>query len=200
MTGFARLRTLAAMVAVLAGAAPGPGLAQSAAVVVRPADALFADASAKELAVRKSLAAPAPQPTLLKAVRTVVADYEQVVRQHPTSGFCDDALWRAATLARDAFAIFGEARERTVALRLFQLLTSEYPTSTFATQTPKPMAWLNAHPATRNSSVPQPPLPHWRRIRPRPRQWRQRQSPPPCVRSGPPSRQPQRRRSRRRSW
>ena len=154
MTGFARLRTLAAMVAVLAGAAPGPGLAQSAAVVVRPADALFADASAKELAVRKSLAAPAPQPTLLKAVRTVVADYEQVVRQHPTSGFCDDALWRAATLARDAFDIFGEARERTVALRLFQLLTSEYPTSTFATQTPEPMAWLNAHPATRNSSVP----------------------------------------------
>jgi len=154
MTGFARFRTLAAMVAVLAGAAPGPVLAQSAAVVVRPADALFADASAKELAVRKALAAPAPQPTLLKAVRTVVADYEQVVRQHPTSGFCDDALWRAATLARDAFDIFGEARERTVALRLFQLLTSEYPTSKFATQTPEPMAWLNAHPATRNSSVP----------------------------------------------
>ena len=154
MTGFARLRTLTAMVAVLAGAAPGPVRAQGAAVVVRPADALFADASAKELAVRKALAAPAPQPTLLKAVRTVVADYEQVVRQHPTSGFCDDALWRAATLARDAFDIFGEARERTVALRLFQLLTSEYPTSKFATQTPEPMAWLNAHPATRNSSVP----------------------------------------------
>ena len=154
MTGFARLRTLTAMVAVLAGAAPGPVLAQGAAVVVRPADALFADASAKELAVRKALAAPAPQPTLLKAVRTVVADYEQVIRQHPTSGFCDDALWRAATLARDAFDTFGEARERTGALRLFQLLTSEYPTSKFATQTPQPIAWLHAHPATRNSVVP----------------------------------------------
>ena len=35
MTGFARLRTLTAMVAVLAGAAPGPLLAQGAAVVVR---------------------------------------------------------------------------------------------------------------------------------------------------------------------
>lgn len=148
MTGFARLRTLTAMVAVLAGAAPGPVRAQGAAVVVRPADALFADASAKELAVRTALAAPAPQPTLLKAVRTVVADYEQVVRQHPTSGFCDDALWRAAALARDAFDTFGEARERTVALRLLQLLTSEYPTSKFATQTPEPIAWLNAHPAT----------------------------------------------------
>ena len=157
MTGFARLRTLTAMVAVLAGAAPGPVRAQGATVVVRSADALFADASAKELAVRKAFAAPAPQPTLLKAVRTVVADYEQVVRQHPASGFCDDALWRAATLARDAFDIFGEDRERTVALRLFQLLTSEYPASKFATQTPEPIAWLNAHPATRTSGVPPGP-------------------------------------------
>lgn len=154
MTRVARLRTLTAVVAVLAGAASVPVRAQVAPVAVRTADALFADATAKEVAVRKALAAPSPQPTVLKAVRTVVADYERVVRQHPTSGFCDDALWRAATLARDAFEAFGDGRERTVALRLFQLLTSEYPASKFATQTPEPIAWLNAHPATRTSIVP----------------------------------------------
>ncbi len=154
MTGTARLRTLTAVVALLASAAGVSVRAQSAPVATRAADALFADAGAKEVAVRKALAEPSSQPTMLKAVRTVVADYEQVVRQHPTSGFCDDALWRAATLAREAFDRFGESRERTAALRLFQLLTSEYPTSKFATQTPEPIAWLTAHPATRTSPVP----------------------------------------------
>ena len=154
MSAAVRLRTLTVAVALLAGAAEVPLRAQATPVAVRSADALFADASAKELAVRKALAAPSPQPTVLKAVRTVVNDFEQVVRQHPTSGFCDDALWRAATLARDAFEEFGEARERSVALRLFQLLTSGYPSSKFASQTQAPIAWLNAHPATRNSVVP----------------------------------------------
>ncbi len=155
MTGVARLRTLTAVVTLLASVAGVAVRAQSAPVPVRAADALFANAGAKELAVRKALADPSSEPTMLKAVRTVVADYEQVVRQHPTSGFCDDALWRAATLAREAFDRFGELRERTVALRLFQVLTSEYPTSKFATQTPEPVAWLTAHPATRTSPVPE---------------------------------------------
>ncbi len=154
MTGAACLRTLTVVVAVLSCAASVPIRAQGAPVAVRAAEALFADASAKEVAVRKALAAPSASRTVLKAVRTVVSDYEQVVRQHPSSGFCDDALWRAATLARDAFELFGETRERTVALRLLQLLTSEYPSSTFARQTSAPIAWLTAHPATRNSAAP----------------------------------------------
>ena len=81
------------------------------------------------------------------AVRTVVADYENVVRHYPASGFSDDALWRAATLSRDAFETFQDVRDRSAALRLFQLLASEYPTSKLSKQTPEPVSWLTAHPA-----------------------------------------------------
>src|SRR4051812_26565906 len=98
------------------------------------AETLFADASAKETAVRSALQTGDPQATLLKAVRTVVADYEAVVRQHPASGFSDDALWRAGTLARDAFERFKDGRERATALRLLKFLGSQYPSSRFAKQ------------------------------------------------------------------
>lgn len=161
MTRVAHLCTLTALVAVLTAAAALPVRAQTMPAAVRPADTLFADAAAKELAVRKALAAPAPQPTVLKAVRTVVADFELVVRQHPTSSFCDDALWRAAGLAREAFERFGEARERNASMRLFQLLASQYPTSKFAKQTAVPIAWLETHPAgpqsTPAAATPLPP-------------------------------------------
>src|SRR5262245_24558179 len=60
-----------------------------------PVETLFADAVAKEAAVRKALAAPNPAETLLKAVRTVVDDYESLVKGYPASTQADDALWRA---------------------------------------------------------------------------------------------------------
>jgi N-acetylmuramoyl-L-alanine amidase len=151
MIWVARSRTTAASLSALLCAgtmqvhAQVPATAAVAAVAVAPAETLFADASAKEIAVRKALAADERQPTMLKAVRTVVADYENVVRHYPTSGFCDDALWRAATLSRDAFEAFGEARERAAALRLFALLASGYPSSRLAKQTSEPIAWLTAH-------------------------------------------------------
>lgn len=131
------------------------------------ADALFADAAAKEAAVRKALVAGPRQPSVLKAVRTVVADFESVVRHHPTSGYCDDALWRGAALARTAFEAFGESRERTTALRLLKLLASQYPTSKFARTAPEQVAWLDTHPArvttpavaSVSAPTPMPPVP-----------------------------------------
>ena len=123
------------------------------ALAAPPVDALFADASAKESAVRTALAAPAVQLTVLKAVRAVVSDYETLVRHYPASGRADDALWRAARLSRDAFEQLGDARERTAALRLLQWLASEYPASTLAKQAPGQRAWLDAHPA---ASTPAP--------------------------------------------
>lgn len=128
------------------------------------ADALFADAAAKEAAVRKVLAAPPLQPTLLKAIRTVIADYENVVRHYPASGYCDDALWRAAMLTRDAFEAFGESRERSTGLRLLRLLSSQYPSSKLAKAAPDQVAWFDAHPARVNTPQAQvaaaaPPAP-----------------------------------------
>ncbi|MGC4083811.1 MAG: AMIN domain-containing protein [Vicinamibacterales bacterium] len=169
MTWTARASTIAAWtigllvamtggVSVSAQTAPASAIAQA----VPTADALFADASAKEAAVRKVLVAPSPQATVLKAVRTVVGDYENVVRHYPTSGYCDDALWRAATLARDAFEEFGESRERTSALRLLKLLASQYPSSRLAKAAPAQITWFETHPAraqTAPAGTAQPSVP-----------------------------------------
>jgi hypothetical protein len=70
--------------------------AAQATPTVLPAPAMYADAVAQEAAVRQALHAPHVQKTVLKAVRTVVAQYEGLVRHYPTSGYADDALWRAA--------------------------------------------------------------------------------------------------------
>ena len=113
------------------------------------AESLIKDAAAKETAVRKALTANTASPTVLKAVRTVVGDYEGIVRRHPSLGVGDDALWRAGKLSRDAFESFHDARERTAALRLFQQLTTAYPSSAFAKQAPDQVAWLTA-----NAAVP----------------------------------------------
>ncbi|HUR35186.1 MAG TPA: N-acetylmuramoyl-L-alanine amidase [Vicinamibacterales bacterium] len=151
MTAGARLSTLTVIAALMIAVAAPPVCAQPDREQAS-ADSLFADASAKEIAVRNALATDAPLPTLLKAVRTVVADYENVVRHYPASGFCDDALWRGARLARDAFEVFHEARERNTAVRLLQLLQSGYPSSRLAKEAPEQIAWLNAQ-ATRPAAA-----------------------------------------------
>ena len=154
MTGsFSRVTLGVLISAVVAGSAgvraqnpppPPPAPAATASPASGTPDTLFADASAKEAAVRKALAASSPQATLLKAVRTVIADYENVVRRYPASGYCDDALWRAAMLSRDAFAEFGDAHEQAAGIRLLQRLQTGYPTSKFARQAPAEISLLRA--------------------------------------------------------
>lgn len=127
---------------------------------------MYANALAEATAVRKALAVPKPSPNVLKAVRTAVADFESVVRQYPSSSYCDDALWHAANLAKAAFEAFSEPRESTAAARLFRLLSSEYPTSKFARQVPVQLKSLDASIASSRSkqnaavstapSLPQP--------------------------------------------
>jgi len=115
----------------LAALVLAPGLVAAQAPTVQ---ALYADALAKEKAVRTALADDLPAPAALKAVRTVVGDYEAVVRRHPASGYSDDALWNAGQLSFEAFAKFGETYDRTSGERLFRLLVSEYPTSKWVKQ------------------------------------------------------------------
>jgi N-acetylmuramoyl-L-alanine amidase len=104
--------------------------------VVLPADALYNDAVAKEKAVRAALVPGQPQPTVLKAVRTVVEQYELIVRTYPSSGYCDDALWQAGRLSLDAYQKFRNAEDRDAALRLLRALASRYPTSKYAKEVP----------------------------------------------------------------
>lgn len=156
MTGLVRASTIVFLASLLTGVAPIPVRAQAPAVPsapvtpgaptapVAPVDTLFANASAEEAAVRRVLSQASPSPTVLKAVRTVVADFEAVVRHYPASSFSDDALWRAGQLSKDAFGRFHEARERAAGVRLLTLLASEYPSSRFARQVPDEIAALSA--------------------------------------------------------
>ena len=118
---------LAALVAVPVTAAP-------------PVRSIYVDAAAQEEAVRRALADPAVSESVLKAVRSVVASYESIVRKHPASGYSDDALWRAGRLSLEAFERFGKQRERDAGLRLLHLLAAEYPTSKLARQVPDVLA------------------------------------------------------------
>ena len=81
--------------------------AAGAAAQQPPVEKLFLDASAKEQAVRTALTNPSVTDAALKAVRTVVADYEAIVRRFPSSAYCDDALWRGGQLSLDAYERFG---------------------------------------------------------------------------------------------
>jgi N-acetylmuramoyl-L-alanine amidase len=105
-----------------------------------PAQTMYADVRAKEQAVRKALADAEVSPSVLRAVRTVVADYEALVRQYPLSAYSDDALWSGGRLSLDAFEKFGDEHDRVAATRLWRALVSQYPTSKLAKQVPPQLA------------------------------------------------------------
>jgi N-acetylmuramoyl-L-alanine amidase len=67
----------------------------------------------------------------LRDYRAVVNAFEDVARKHPASGYVDDALWRGAGVAREAFERFGDDRDRATARRMLALLVSDYPLSPF---------------------------------------------------------------------
>jgi N-acetylmuramoyl-L-alanine amidase len=138
------MRPVAPVLVVLCLAAAGAAAQQP------PIDKLFLDASAKEQAVRTALSTPGVTDTALKAVRTVVADYEAIVRRFPASGYCDDALWRGAQLSLDAFAKFAAAEDKAAGIRLLRALASQYPTSKFAKQAPSIVASIEKLPVAPN--------------------------------------------------
>jgi N-acetylmuramoyl-L-alanine amidase len=124
-------RALVAGLVLLGAAAPG---AQS-----QSAAELFKEALSREVGLRKTMdglkEGDGPEPTLSK-IRALVRDYEEAWRAHPTSGYSDNALWQGATLAADAFWHFGEAADRRTALRLYEVLTSRFRTSSRIREVP----------------------------------------------------------------
>jgi N-acetylmuramoyl-L-alanine amidase len=142
MTPIRRVIVFSLLLTALAAA--GPSVRAQAVPRTAAVDALFADVTAKETAVRKALGDKTAPVTLLKAVRTVVADYENLVRRFPSSGYCDDALWRAGQLSSDGFVLFGELSDQLAAIRLLQSLQSRYPSSKWARQAPAALAILRA--------------------------------------------------------
>ncbi|MDP2317943.1 MAG: N-acetylmuramoyl-L-alanine amidase [Acidobacteriota bacterium] len=72
----------------------------------------------------------------------VIAAFEAVVRRYPTSGYSDNALWQAASLADAAYQRFTLADDQAQAIRLYRWLVTEYPTSSLVRRANQQLAQL----------------------------------------------------------
>jgi N-acetylmuramoyl-L-alanine amidase len=122
------------------------------AIRAQGADAVFNDLKAREGELRSDLdlapqlrAQPPGEATtaLLRRLRLAVSAYESMARRFPRSGYSDNALWQGALLSSDAFWQFGDSRDRTAALRLFELIKTQYPSSSLIAQIPSHVTRLN---------------------------------------------------------
>jgi N-acetylmuramoyl-L-alanine amidase len=144
-------RILAAIVTV---ACVMPAASASAADGVRD---MYNRAMAQERALRDD----GSDPTVIQ-MRRVVSSYESLVRRHPASGYCDNALWQAANLAALAYERFGNEADRKAAARLFGALAAGYPFSKLAARATQALADLKSAPAaaaapsTPNAAQPAP--------------------------------------------
>src|SRR4029079_2637485 len=78
----------------------------------------------------------APAEASLAEVRAVVRDCLVLPARHPASGFSDNALWQAGRLSLDAFARFGDERDRKTCVRLLNRRATSYPASKMAKLVP----------------------------------------------------------------
>jgi len=143
-----KTRTVIMLTAVLLATA-GVAAAQTPRV-------LYTQALARDRAVRDAGQAPT-----LRQIRSAVAAYERVVRRNPASGYCDNALWQAAELARLAWERFGDNADRRTGVRLLKQLKVGYPSSSLVEGIDEALARFdtgNAAPAARPVTQPEPPV------------------------------------------
>ena len=99
-----------------------------------------------------------PAAELIAQVAQVMASFEAIVRRFPTSGYADDSLYQAASLADAAYQRFNRAEDRERALKMYRWLVQEYPRSSFVKRAnAKIAAFAKAAPAT--AGVPAPVVP-----------------------------------------
>ena len=129
MRSSGNLRAAVSGMALLVVLAPCVAAAQSA-------NDRYTQALGREQVLRKDLDAlnGGTSTPLLRRIRTLVVQYQEIVRRFPRSGYSDNALYQAALLSADAFWHFGEERDRQAALRLFAAVRKEYPASSLIKQ------------------------------------------------------------------
>jgi N-acetylmuramoyl-L-alanine amidase len=107
-------------------------------------------AKAREDAVRTAIAATPPTaPTsartpVITEARSVIAAYQALVRVYRASGYADNALFNAASLAEALHAQYGLTTDLDSAIRLYKRLAAEYPTASLAKQSVPQIARLEA--------------------------------------------------------
>jgi N-acetylmuramoyl-L-alanine amidase len=130
MRSFAKTIALALIVFAPAVAAQTPAQTPQA-------KKLYDEALARERLVRQDLQrahTDDAEASVLSKVRVLVGTYEDLSRLFSSSGYGDNALWQGAVLSADAFWQFGDAADRTTALRLFSALTTRFPSSSLTTK------------------------------------------------------------------
>ncbi len=136
-----RLAAAAAAGLVLGVGLPTPLDAQTA-------EARYTATQAREDKVRAAIAIASPadqisaRTPVIAEARSVISAYEALVRAHRASGYADNALHNAATLADALHGRYGLTTDRDAALRLYRRLRSEYPTAPLAKQAPAAIARL----------------------------------------------------------
>ena len=112
--------------------------------------------------VRASLASDAeatPADVVAQAGK-VMNLFEALVRRFPTSGYADNALWQAASLADAAFQKFNRPEDQERAVSFYRWLVTEYPTSSLLKRANQQLTALaKPNPATAPAVPPAPPTP-----------------------------------------
>jgi N-acetylmuramoyl-L-alanine amidase len=117
------------------------------------AKTMYEEATAREQEVRAALAAPDATADALKDVHALVASYETIVKQYPTSGYSDNALWQAGLLSLDAFAKFNQPEDKAAGVRLLNRLAATYIHSKFASQVPEQLARVDSATASKEPAA-----------------------------------------------
>jgi N-acetylmuramoyl-L-alanine amidase len=137
-----RRRAVASLCGILVTFVAWPVVAEA-----QTAATLYQRATAREASARKA-------PTIAN-LRAAVAAYEQVVLRYPRSGYCDNALWNGAGVARFAWERHKQTRDRRTSERLYTWLRKEYPSSGFVRQVAAQLTALAA-PAAPPPAAPAP--------------------------------------------
>ncbi len=115
---------VAALALAMALVASAPAQAQTA--QERYESAIERDEKVRALLATGAGASPAE---VISQASRVMTSFEALVRRFPTSGYADNALWQAASLADAAFQKFSRPEEQERAVSFYRWLVTEYPTS-----------------------------------------------------------------------
>jgi N-acetylmuramoyl-L-alanine amidase len=124
------------------------GVGQPARLDAQTAEAHYSAARAREDKVRTAIAVASPadpisaRTPVITEARAVISAYEALARVYRASGYADNALHNAATLADVLHDRYGLTTDRDAALRLYRRLRADYPTAPLAKQAPAAIARL----------------------------------------------------------